>query len=123
MNQRLVNCVNFHKKFWGTNLQEPSLDLNDDFKEFRVELMKEEFEEMCEAIRSWDTVNLAKEFADVICSLCGTIVEFGYQNIMDKVVQEVLVSNMSKDIAPNGRKAIKWKWYNKANIAQFFTHL
>lgn len=107
MNRYLELAEKFHAKYGGTGQQTPSLDFSDEFKEFRIQLMQSEFDEVCRSIHAGEKINLAKEFADLLTTICGTIVEFGYHTLMDQVMEEVFASNMTKDIAPDGRKAVK----------------
>ncbi|MDP2670366.1 MAG: hypothetical protein Q8O99_05540 [bacterium] len=120
MNRYLEVADTFHRKYGATGQQTPSLDFSEDFKEFRIQLMRSEFDEVCQDIRAGDTKNLAKEFADIMHGLCGTIVEFGCQHIFDEVVEEVFRS-MTKDVVPDGRKALKGVSYTPASVDRFFT--
>ena len=120
MHMYFKKVVEFHEKFGGTWVDKPTLDLPDGYKEFRIDLMKEEFDEMCESIREGDVENLGKEFADLAIVFFWTILNFWYHHIFDDIYEEVHASNMSKDPDPDGKKAIKWDSYFRADMKKFF---
>jgi predicted HAD superfamily Cof-like phosphohydrolase len=62
----------------------------------RYELMKEENEEYLEAAQNDDLVEVADALGDMLYILCGTIIEHGMQDVIEKVFDEIQRSNMSK---------------------------
>lgn len=117
MNEHLKLVAAFHKKFQAPILDTPSL-ISDDQCQHRYRLMKEEVEEYKQGIENRDLPNIAKELADTLYTVYGTILEHGLQDKMDEVFKEVHNSNMSKDY--HKYKMLKWDTYFKADIDQFF---
>ena len=76
--------------------------------------MKEELEEYLEGTKKADIENIAKELADLLYALYGTILEHGLQDKMGEIFMEVHRSNMSKDYSEY--KMIKGQNYFKADI-------
>ncbi len=58
--------------------------------------MREENEEYLEAIKSGSEVEIADALGDMLYILCGTILNHGMQNVIEKVFEEIHRSNMSK---------------------------
>jgi hypothetical protein len=59
----------FHEAFKINVNQEPTLDLSDQIKELRFNLMKEENEEYLEAIQNNDLVEVADALGDMLVAL------------------------------------------------------
>ncbi|MGH7256101.1 MAG: MazG nucleotide pyrophosphohydrolase domain-containing protein, partial [Nitrospirales bacterium] len=83
----------------------------------RVNLIREEFEELQQALAQGDTVALAKELADLLYVVYGTAVSCGID--MEPIFREVHRSNMSK---VGGHKRPDGKWvkpptYSPANVS------
>jgi predicted HAD superfamily Cof-like phosphohydrolase len=81
--------------------------------------MKEEVEEYLQEIQKNSLADVAKELADILYTVYGTILEHGLQDKMPDVFEEVHRSNMSKDYAEY--KMVKGKDYFKADIKKFFS--
>lgn len=98
--------------------------------------MKEENEEYLEAVENNDLVEVYDALVDQYYILCGTILEHGMQNIIEKGFEEVQRSNMSKldevglpiingengvldESRPLG-KILKSSKYFPPNLSQFF---
>lgn len=118
MNDQLALVIAFHKKFWALVGESPSL-IPQDRSNNRYNLMKEEVEEYYKWVQNNDIENIAKELADILYTVYGTIIEHGLQNVIFDVFEEVHKSNMSKDY--HKYKLIKWPNYFKADIKRFFT--
>ena len=103
----------FHKKFKVPILNKPSL-ISGDRSKLRHELMKEEVEEYILGAKNNDLENIAKELADILYGVYGTILEHGLQDKFDKIFAEVHRSHMSKDYSKY--KMIKGKNYFKPDI-------
>jgi len=94
--QKSIKLVkDFHKKFRVPVLPKPSKIPKDRF-ELRYRLMQEEVEEYLKGARKGDIENIAKELADILYGVYGTILEHGLQDKMEKIFKEVHGSNMSK---------------------------
>lgn len=103
----------FHQKFNALVSNNPTLIPVDRY-ENRYKLMKDEVEEYIEGCTKGDLSNIAKELADILYSVYGTILEHGLQDKMEEIFEEVHKSNMSKDY--HEYKMIKGKDYFKADI-------
>ena len=124
MIKKLVEAVTaFHHAF-GLNVStNPTVDLPEEIKKLRYNLMKEENEEYLEAIKNDDLVEVADALGDMLYILCGTIISHGLQDKMEYIFDEIQRSNMSK-LDTNGRpiyrddgKVMKGPNYFKPNIA------
>lgn len=80
--------------------------------------MKDEVDEYLEGARKGDLENIAKELADVLYAVCGTMLEHGLQDIIEQVFAEVHRSNMSKDYAVG--KMVRGSNYSDADISNLF---
>lgn len=117
MNKELDLVKQFHEKFDALVSSNPSL-IPSDRSQNRYQLMKDEVEEYLEGVTNKDLPNIAKELADILFVVYGTILEHGLQDKMEDIFAEVQKSNMSKDY--HEYKMIKGPNYFKANITQFF---
>ena len=115
--KKQLNLVKaFHKKFKALISNKPSL-IPEDRVSLRYRLMEEEIEEYLIGAKSGDIENIAKELADILYAVYGTIIEHGLQDKMEEIFEEVHKSQMSKDY--HQYKMIKGKNYSKANIKKF----
>ena len=114
MQQELKLVAEFHKKIGSPVLLKPSL-INKERSDLRYKLMKEEVEEYILGVENQDLENIAKELADILYTVYGTILEHGLQDKMKDIFVEVHRSNMSK--LPTGLKAKKGENYLEADIA------
>ena len=96
----------FHEAFKINVNQEPTLDLSDQIKELRFNLMKEENEEYLEAVQNNDLVEVADALGDMLYILCGTILTHGMQHKITEVFEEIQRSNMSK-LGENGNPILR----------------
>lgn len=117
MKKQINLLKEFHKKFNVPVLDKPSLT-PEDRSNNRYQLMKDEVEEYLAGVQNGNIENIAKELADILYTVYGTILEHGLQNKIEAVFGEVHRSNMSKDYSEY--KMIKGENYSKANIRQFF---
>ncbi|MDB5190394.1 MAG: hypothetical protein JWN49_720 [Parcubacteria group bacterium] len=113
MTEELKLVEEFHTKFRQPILNNPSL-IPEDRANNRYRLMKDEVEEYIAGAQKGDIENLAKELADILYAVYGTILEHGLQNKMGAVFEEVHRSNMSKDY--DEYKMIKGPGYFKGDI-------
>jgi len=72
--QEIISSVEkFHDSFNVGNNYSPTVNLSDNEKELRFNLMKEENEEYLEAVKNNDLVEVADALGDQLYILCGTI--------------------------------------------------
>ncbi|MGM5483510.1 MAG: MazG nucleotide pyrophosphohydrolase domain-containing protein [Nanobdellota archaeon] len=116
MKKQLDQVREFHKKFKVLISEKPSL-IPEDRSENRYCLMKDEVEEYLKGVKNKDMENVAKELADILYAVYGTILEHGLQNKMEEIFSEVHNSNMSKEY--HKYKMIKGSNYFKANVKKF----
>lgn len=71
----------------------------------RIELMREELEEVAKSMKEGDITNTLKELCDLQYVLAGTILELGLEDHFDPAFYQVHRSNMSK-LCKNEQEAI-----------------
>src|SRR5690606_20937444 len=86
----------FHTAFEIGYQNQPTSILPDSKIELRYNLMREENEEYLEAAKNHDMQEIADALGDMLYILCGTIIEHGLQEKIEKVFDEIQRSNMSK---------------------------
>ncbi|HSX09061.1 MAG TPA: nucleoside triphosphate pyrophosphohydrolase family protein [Candidatus Saccharimonadales bacterium] len=117
MNKQLSLVKAFHKKFRGPIAEAPTT-IPQDRIALRYTLMREEVEEYRVGAEKGDLENVAKELADILYAVYGTILEHGLEDKMEAIFEEVHNSQMTKDYAQY--KMVKGKNYKEANIKKFF---
>ena len=133
--QKQLEQVAIFQRAFGQNVETLPTLINKETARLRYDLMKEENEEYLEAVENNDLVEVYDALVDQYYILCGTILEHGMQNIIEKGFEEVQRSNMSKlddDGKPiiNGQngvfdktrplgKVLKSKNYSEPNLNQF----
>ena len=121
MKKQLEQLKEFHTAFnLGWNVR-PTL-VDEKTKKLREVIMKEELSEAIEAMGEGSLENIAKEIADVLYVVYGTIGAYGLQDKMENVFDEVHRSNMSK-LGPKGElmlredgKILKGPYYKPADV-------
>jgi predicted HAD superfamily Cof-like phosphohydrolase len=88
----------FHRVFQHPVLEKPTIP-NADRTKLRVELLREELEELKESIEKHDIVGIADALCDLQYVLSGAVLEFGLGNCFVELFNEVQRSNMSKSCA------------------------
>ena len=83
----------FHQTFGIESLDSPTFP-SDRIQKLRIELIREEFEELKEAIADNDIVEVADALTDILYVVYGAGDAFGID--LDKCFNEVHRSNMSK---------------------------
>ncbi len=116
MNKHLQLVEAFHKKFHQP-VSHSAMLIPQDRSEHRYQLMNDEVQEYLEGTKKSDIVNIAKELADILYTVYGTILEHGLQEKMDAIFEEVHRSNMSKDY--HEYKMIKGESYFKADVKKY----
>ncbi|MBP9711565.1 MAG: nucleoside triphosphate pyrophosphohydrolase family protein [Candidatus Pacebacteria bacterium] len=118
MHKELDLVRQFHEKFQTPVLEQPSLIPEDRFLN-RYKLMHDEVEEYLKGTQNGDLENVAKELADILYTVYGTILEHGLQDKMEEIFEEVHNSNMSKDY--HEYKMVKGQSYFKADLGKFLS--
>ena len=93
--QALNSVAEFHRTFKHPILTEPAIP-EEKRCNLRVELLQEELNELKEAIKDKDIVEIADALADLQYVLSGAILEFGLGDKFGALFNEVQRSNMSK---------------------------
>ncbi len=114
----------FHRAFKRPVREEPGFE-SEESKKLRVRLLKEEVDELKEALEEDDKVGVLDALVDIQYILSGTVVEFGFQKLFDDAFEEIHSSNMSK-LDENGKpilredgKVLKSENYRKPDLKQF----
>jgi predicted HAD superfamily Cof-like phosphohydrolase len=85
----------FHNTFGAPVLETPQIPSNDRC-ELRLSLLQEELNELKDAIKNNDIVEISDALADLQYVLSGAILEFGLGGKFNELFLEVQRSNMSK---------------------------
>jgi len=117
--QKELNLVKeFHKKFKVPVAKKPTL-ISEERSALRLKLMADEVEEyLTDGVKSEKIENIAKELADILYSVYGTILEHGLQDKMEEVFLENHRSQMSKSYSKH--KMIKGRGFREAEIKTIF---
>jgi predicted HAD superfamily Cof-like phosphohydrolase len=91
----LNQVAEFHKTFKHPILTSPTIP-NEDRCNLRVALLTEELQELRDAIKDNDIVEVADALCDIQYVLSGAILEFGLGEKFKELFDEVQRSNMSK---------------------------
>ena len=107
MKQQLAQLIEWHTKFEVPYLKEPDPYDDEDATlsthRLRARIMKEEVNEWLESAIYNDSIDKrAKELADILYAVFGTIIHEGLQDHIERVFDEVHKSNMSK-LGPDGK--------------------
>lgn len=91
----LNQVAEFHKTFNAPILDNPQIP-SDQRCELRVSLLQEELNELSQAIKDKDIVEIADALCDLQYVLSGAVLEFGLGDVFVELFDEVQRSNMSK---------------------------
>jgi len=91
----LNQVAEFHKTFKAPILEKPEIP-SEDRCNLRVELLREELDELKKAIEDKDIVEIADALCDLQYVLSGAVLEFGLGDKFVDLFNEVQRSNMSK---------------------------
>ena len=105
----LNQVAEFHKTFKHPILESPQIPSEDRCK-LRVLLIAEELEELQEAIKDRDIIEIADALCDIQYVLSGAILEFGLGEKFRQLFDEVQRSNMSKacDTEEEAKKTVNY---------------
>ena len=93
--EALNGVAAFHRVFSMPVVEEPGIP-SEDRCALRVNLLKEELEELQDAIKDNDLTEVADALCDIQYVLSGAILEFGLGDMFADLFAEVQRSNMSK---------------------------
>ena len=91
----LKKVTEFHKTFEAPVLDTPQIP-SEERCQLRVSLIQEELDELKQAIKDGDLIEIADALCDIQYVLSGTVLEFGMSEKFDKMFKEIQRSNMSK---------------------------
>jgi len=121
MQKQLEQVKEFHKAF-SVFSQENPVPAPKDIMDLRASIMREELKEVIDAMQDEPIENIAKELADLLYVVYGTIWAYGLADKIENVFDEVHRSNMSK-LGADGKpvlredgKVLKGPSYSPANI-------
>lgn len=117
MKKQIDLVKDFHKKFKALVSGSPCL-ISQDRSENRYRLMRDEVEEYLTAVQDENIEKIAKELADILYAVYGTVLEHGLQDKIESIFEEVHRSNMSKDY--HRYKMVKGSHFSKADLKKFF---
>ena len=117
------NKVGIFMKTFGQEVKNKPSFSSDKINKLRIDLIKEELEELTEAINNNDLLEVADALTDILYVAYGAGHAFGID--LDKCFNEVQNSNMSK-LDKNGKpidndagKVMKGPNYFKPNLSKF----
>ncbi|HLS31227.1 MAG TPA: nucleoside triphosphate pyrophosphohydrolase family protein [Flavobacteriaceae bacterium] len=126
MKEKIDAVKAFHKAFNLGNSPAPIADIGKDKIKLRHKLMFEENREYLRAAEADDIVEVADALGDMLYVLCGTIIEHGMQDKIEKVFSKIHQSNMSKldddgnPIYRKDGKVLKSNGYFEPNLKEIF---
>jgi len=91
----LNQVADFHRTFNAPILETPQIP-SEQRCELRVSLLQEELDELAQAIKDKDLVEIADALCDIQYVLSGAVLEFGLGDKFVDLFNEVQRSNMSK---------------------------
>jgi predicted HAD superfamily Cof-like phosphohydrolase len=95
MSEYLEKVAEFHRTFGAPILDTPQIP-SEERCNLRVNLLQEELNELSDAIKAGDIVEIADALADIQYVLSGAVLEFGLKDRFSPLFDEVQRSNMSK---------------------------
>jgi len=118
MNRMQKMVQDFHEAFEIVINEDPTLD-SKETQQLRINLIEEEFEELKEAYKNQDLLEVADALGDLLYVVFGAAVSHGLD--LDAIFREIHRSNMTK---VGGHKGPDGKWikpdsYSPANLTPF----
>lgn len=95
MNDFLEKVKCFHEMFNAPVLETPQIPSKERC-DLRVTLLQEELDELKDAIKNNDLVEVGDAFGDIMVILAGSILEFGMGDKFNEIFENIHNSNMSK---------------------------
>lgn len=122
MKTQLAQLKEFHAIMNSAWQDTPALTTETN-RDFRITLMREECNEVEEAMNEGDVAHIAKELGDLLYTVFGTIGAYGLAEKMPRVFDAVHESNMSKSFKGDvNTKAIKGSEYIEADISSILNN-
>lgn len=125
MNNFIKQVLEFHQKFKHPCPE--SINLGDSkLQELRLSLIREETQELEDALQANDPVAVLDAIDDLLVVVCGAGIAFGLTNKIEDGFNEVMRANFSKldslgnPIFRSDGKILKSELYIKPNLHQFF---
>ena len=119
----LAAVAEFHRLFQAPILRVPTIPSADRCA-LRVNLIREELNELADAIKENDLVEVADALADIQYVLSGAVLEFGFGATFELLFNEVQRSNMSKACAnPHEAEATRAHYKAKQGVDSFVEQL
>ncbi len=117
----LNQVAEFHKTFHHPILDTPQIP-DEKRSALRVSLITEELEELAQAIKENDLVEIADALCDIQYVLSGAVLEFGLGDKFVSLFEEVQRSNMSKACSneEEAKKTVEHYWTSK-NVEAYYT--
>ena len=118
------NKVKTFMNTYGQDVKEKAEFPENKIVQLRIDLIEEELNELKEAIKNKDIVEVADALGDMLYILCGTIIEHGMQDKIEEIFDEIQKSNLSKlgddgkPIYRNDGKVMKGPNYFKPKISE-----
>lgn len=119
MNKTLKQVEDFHDTFDVPVLETPTIP-NEDRCELRLDLLYEELNELRDAVRDKDIVEIADALVDLQYVLNGAILEFGMKHAFEDLFDEVHHSNMSKTCDTKEQAEETVKLYTERGVDTYF---
>jgi len=123
MKKQLNQVLQFHEVFGAFIALKVTSKIPQNVKDSRIRLIREETDELIEAIQKEGIKEIAKELCDVLYVVFGTAVSFGLQNDLSQVFTDVHESNLSKidkkgkfEMTDDRSKILKGKNYSKPQL-------
>lgn len=125
MKKQLDQVKEFHRLFDGYFQDKPTIEIPQKVRDLRLRILKEECQEVFEAMQNGNLEHISHELADLLYVLLGTVHVYGLSNIFEEIFDEVHASNLSKfsknlKLREDG-KILKSKDYKKPNIKKILT--
>lgn len=108
----LNKVTKFHKTFLVPVIDTPSIP-DENRCQLRINLIQEELDELKQAIKDKNIVEIADALCDIQYVLSGTILEFGLGDKFDELFNEVQRSNMSKSCKSLKEAIMTISYYKK----------
>lgn len=120
MKKQLNQVLQFHEKFGAFISLRTTSKIPQNIRDSRIKLIREETEELIQAIEKEGIREIAKELCDVLYVVLGTAISFGLQDHLSRVFTDVHISNLSKidkkgkfEMTRDKSKILKGKNYTK----------
>ncbi len=106
MKKQLQQLIEWHKKYGVYYNEKPQYFIPEKVVKLRERIMKEEVREWASAAENQCLrQDRAKELADILYTVLGTIIAEGFQDYIEQIFDSVHESNMSK--GTNGKPVIR----------------